>query len=101
MPLKKTQLPAFQGQKLLLDRQSAAKPGQIPVASDNAMARNYDRYAIGAVRQSHCARSIGTANTLGNLSVADSLSVWDFLQVTPDEKLKFSAIKDEWQIEVG
>ena len=99
-PLEETQLSALERQQFFLDREAAAKSGQMAIAPADAVARNDDGYGVRTIREAHCARRIRASDSSRQLSVADRLSVGNLLQVAPDKKLKLRAVKDQRQIEV-
>src|SRR5262249_18831006 len=91
------QLAAFEFQQPFLQRESASKPGQIPVIPNDAMARNDDRNRICAVRRSHGTNRPRLADPSSEILVRNRCAVRNILQLFPNRLLKIRSFRDQRQ----
>src|SRR6185312_5945658 len=96
---QQTQLPFFQRQQLLFDRQSATVPGEFAIRSDHAVTRDDDRNRIRSVRQPYRAARVRIADSPRQFPVRNRLAIRNFEQFVPDLLLEGGAFGCEMNVE--
>jgi len=90
---------AFPREQFSLPLQSTAKPADLAMRSEDAMARHQNRNRVRTTRAAHGADGFGFANGCSDLAIAFGLAERNLPQFVPDGFLKFRSFGvQRWEV---